>query len=38
MQKSLFYAHVTMGAACHLTLRKISSNQDSYFGYMETCK
>ena len=32
--KSLFYAHVTLGKVWHLTLCKISLNQDSYFGHM----
>ena len=32
--ESLFYAHVTSGAVWHLTLRKISPSQDSYFGHM----
>ena len=32
--ESLFYAHMTSGAVWHLTLRKISPSQDSYFGHM----
>ena len=32
--ESLFYARVTSGAVWHLTLRKISPSQDSYFGHM----
>ena len=32
--ESLFYAHVTSGTVWHLTLRKISPSQNSYFGHM----
>ena len=32
--ESLFYAHVTSGAVWHLTFRRISPSQDSYFGHM----
>ena len=36
--ENLFYAHVTSGAVWHLTLRKISPSQDSYFEHMVTGK
>ena len=32
--ESPFYVHVTSRAFWHLTLRKISPSQDSYFGHM----
>ena len=32
--ESLSYAHVTSGAVWHLTLHKINSSRDSYFGHM----
>ena len=32
--ESLLYAHVTLGAALRLTLRKIIPGQHSYFGHM----
>ena len=33
-EESPFYAHVTSRAVWHLTLRKISPSQDSYFGHL----